>query len=376
MIPRIIEHAVEERLFKKKVVLLYGARQTGKTTLVKDLLKRHEGVYFNGDEPDIRARFSGRTSSELKALVGAAKLVVIDEAQRIENIGLTLKLMVDNFPEVQVIATGSSSFELADRLKEPLTGRKYEFMLPPLSLEEIEMAHGALECDRRLSAAVIYGMYPEPALLGASEARERLMELGGSYLYKDILLMGHIRHPDALEKLLRALALQIGQEVSYTELAGLIGLDKNTVETYVRILEQAFIVFRLPPFSRNLRNELKKMRKIYFWDTGIRNAVINSFSPLEIRPDAGALRENFLIAERMKVLKNHLSANSSWFWRTHQQQEIDYIEERSGGLLAAEIKSQTGKGKIPSTFLKAYPESETRLVSASNWRELVYAGFE
>lgn len=373
MIQRVIERAIEERLFKKKAVILYGARQTGKTTLVKDLLKKYGGAYFNGDEPDIRARFSNRTSSELRVVVGATKLVVIDEAQRIENIGLTLKLMVDNFPEVQVIATGSSSFELADRLKEPLTGRKYEFLLPPLSLEEIEQTQGGIEADRKISAAVIYGMYPEPALLGASEAQERLMELGGSYLYKDILLMGHIRHPDALEKLLRALALQIGQEVSYTELAGLTGLDKNTVETYVRILEQAFIVFRLPPFSRNLRNELKKMRKIYFWDTGIRNAVINGFAPLETRPDAGALRENFLIAERMKYLKNHLSANSSWFWRTHQQQEIDYIEERSSGLLAVELKTQSGRGKIPATFMQAYPDADTRLLTADNWRELVYA---
>lgn len=373
MIARVIEKEVEKRLFKNKVILLYGARQTGKTTLVKELLGKHEGVYFNGDEPDIRARFTGRTSSELKNLLGAAKLVVIDEAQRIENIGLTLKLMVDNFPEVQVLATGSSGFELADRLKEPLTGRKYEFMLPPLSLEEIEMTQGALEADRKIPAAVIYGMYPEPALLGSPEAQERLMELGGSYLYKDILLLGHIRNPDALEKLLRALALQIGREVSYTELAGLTGLDKNTVETYIRILEQAFIIFRLPPFSRNLRTELKKMRKIYFWDTGIRNAVINSFAPLETRPDAGALRENFLIAERMKYLKNHLSANSSGFWRTHQQQEIDYIEERSSGLLAVEIKTQSGRGRIPATFTQAYPDAEARLLTSADWRELVYA---
>jgi uncharacterized protein len=374
MITRIMQSAMEERLFKKKVILLYGARQTGKTTLVKALLKNHGGAYFNGDEPDIRARFSNRTSSELKALIGGNNLIVLDEAQRIENIGLTLKLMVDNFPEVQVIATGSSSFELADRLKEPLTGRKYEFLLPPLSLEEIELAYGALEADRKRSAAVMYGMYPEPALLGATEARERLLELGGSYLYKDVLLLGHIRHPDALEKLLRALALQIGQEVSYTELAGLAGLDKNTVETYVRILEQAFIVFRLSPFSRNLRNELKKMRKIYFWDTGIRNAIINGFSPLETRSDAGALWENFLIAERMKYLKNHRSANQSWFWRTHQQQEIDYIEERRGGLLAVEIKTtNTRRGRIPATFTHAYPNADTRLLTVDQWRDLVYA---
>lgn len=353
--------------------MLYGARQTGKTTLVKDLIENHGGTYFNADEPDIRLLFANRTSSELRALVGSAKLVVIDEAQRIENIGLTLKLMVDNFPEVQLIATGSSSFELADRLKEPLTGRKYEFLLPPFSLEEMEQSSGKLETDRLLSKSVIYGMYPEPALFGVAEARERLLELGGSYLYKDILLLGQIRHPDALEKLLRALALQVGSEVSYTELAGLVGIDKNTVETYIRILEQAFIIFRLPPFSRNLRNELKKMRKIYFWDTGIRNAVINNFASMETRPDAGDLWENFLIAERMKYLKNHRAGNPSWFWRTHQQQEIDYLEERESGLLAVEIKSKSGRGRIPATFTRAYPEAELHVIAPDRWREFVYA---
>ena len=373
MIPRIIASAIEERLFRGKVVLLYGARQTGKTTLVKDLIENHGGTYFNADEPDIRLLFANRTSSELRALVGSAKLVVIDEAQRIENIGLTLKLMVDNFPEVQLIATGSSSFELADRLKEPLTGRKYEFLLPPFSLEEMEQSSGKLETDRLLSKSVIYGMYPEPALFGVAEARERLLELGGSYLYKDILLLGQIRHPDALEKLLRALALQVGSEVSYTELAGLVGIDKNTVETYIRILEQAFIIFRLPPFSRNLRNELKKMRKIYFWDTGIRNAVINNFASMETRPDAGDLWENFLIAERMKYLKNHRAGNPSWFWRTHQQQEIDYLEERESGLLAVEIKSKSGRGRIPATFTRAYPEAELHVIAPDRWREFVYA---
>lgn len=374
MINRIISSAVNDRLFQGKVILLYGARQTGKTTLVKALLKQHDGVYFNADEPDIRVQFSGRTSSELKRLVGNSRLVVLDEAQRIENIGLTLKLMVDNFPEIQVISTGSSSFELADKLKEPLTGRKHEFLLPPLSMEEIESSRGLLEADRHLSFAVLYGMYPEPTLFpSASEAQERLIELAGSYLYKDILLFGGIRHPDYLEKLLRALALQIGNEVSYTELASLIGLDKNTIETYIRILEQAFIIFRLPPFSRNLRNELKKLRKIYFWDTGIRNAVINNFTPLETRTDAGALWENFLIAERMKYLRNHRCANTSWFWRTHQQQEIDYIEERAGGLLAAEIKSASGRGKIPHVFSKAYPDASLLLVSPATWRDLVYA---
>lgn len=373
MIPRIIKKAIEDRLFQGKAILLYGARQTGKTTLVKDLLTSYPGCYYNADEPDVKARFEHRTSSDLKSLVAGNRLVVIDEAQRIENIGLTIKLMVDSFPEIQVLATGSSSFELADRLKEPLTGRKHEFQLSPFSLQEMENVRGPLETDRMLSRAVVYGMYPEPSLLGESEARERLLELSGSYLFKDVLLLGLIRHPDALEKLVRALALQVGSEVAYTELASLVGLDKNTVETYVRILEQAYIVFRLPPFSRNLRNELKKMRKIYFWDTGIRNAVINNFADLELRPDAGALWENFLIAERMKHLRNHRAANVTGFWRTHQQQEIDYIEERPQGLFAAEIKSKPGRGRIPKTFLRGYPDAETKIITSDSWRDLVFA---
>ena len=374
MINRIITDSVFSRLFRGKVILIYGARQTGKTTLVKAILERQAGIYFNADEPDIRLAFANRSSSEIKALIGHHTLVVLDEAQRIENIGLTLKLLVDNYPGVQVIATGSSSFELADRMKEPLTGRKYEYVLPPLSLEELEAQEGILETDRMLSRAVVYGLYPEPALMaGEDEARERLLELGSSYLYKDVLLLGNIRHPDALEKLLRALALQIGKEVSYPEIAGMIGVDKNTVETYVRILEQAFIVFRLPPYSRNLRNELKRMRKIFFWDTGIRNAVINQFTPLDMRTDAGDLWENFLIAERMKFLKNHRSANTGFFWRTHQQQEIDYIEEQGGGLLAAEIKWRPGRGRIPVTFTNAYPGATPLIVSRENWRTLAHA---
>ncbi|AKJ65534.1 ATP-binding protein [Kiritimatiella glycovorans] len=371
MINRIVINRLESRLFKGKAILLYGARQTGKTTLVRDLLDRRGGVYFNADEPDIRSRFAGRTSSELKSLIGDASLVVIDEAQRIENVGLTLKLLVDSFPQIQVLATGSSSFELADRLKEPLTGRKFEFFLPPFSLEEIERARGALETDRLRSKSVVYGMYPEPALSGEAEAGERLREIAASYLYKDILVLGSIRHPEALEKLVSALALQIASEVSYRELAGLVGLDQGTVETYIRILEQAFVVFRLTPFSRNLRNELKKMRKIYFWDTGVRNAVLNNFAPLQTRSDAGALWENFLIAERMKTLKNHGLPRRSWYWRTYQQQEIDYVEESPDMMRAAEIKRRPGRGGIPKTFTRAYPEAQTLMVSEENWRDLV-----
>ena len=373
MIPRILYKYVLDRLFKGKVILLYGARQTGKTTLVKHLLSSHQGIYLNADEPDVRANLSNRTSTELNGYFGVTKLVVIDEAQRIDNVGMMLKLMSDQYPEIQIIATGSSNFELADRLKEPLTGRKFECLLSPLSLEEIEMDRGPIETDRFISQAVLYGMYPEPALAGIDEARERLQELGSSYLYKDILLLGLIRNPDALEKILRALALQLGSEVSYSELSGLVGLDKTTVETYIRILEQSFIVFRLPPYSTNRRNEMKKQNKVYFWDNGIRNAVINKFNPIELRTDTGALWENFFISERMKYLRNHRSANTSWFWRTYQQQEVDYIEERATGLLAAEIKTNTRRHRLPRTFTEAYPDSTTLVVSRDNWRTMVYA---
>lgn len=373
MILRIIENEIECRFFQGKLVVLYGARQTGKTTLAKELLRRHQGTYFNADEPDVRELFGNRNSQELRRLIGSAKLVVLDEAQRIENVGLTLKLLADTLPSVQILATGSSSFELADRIKEPLTGRKFEFLLTPLSLEEIQRDRGPLETDRFLSHALVYGLYPEPATHANAEAKDRLLELASSYLYKDVLLLGSIRNPDGLEKLLRALALQVGQEVSHTELGGLLGLDKNTVDTYIRVLEQAFIVFRLSPFSRNLRNELKRHHKVYFWDNGIRNAVINSFAPMETRPDAGALWENLLIAERMKYLRNRKSANASWFWRTYQQQEVDYLEERESGLLAVEIRSRSNKGRIPKTFRDAYPQAETHMVSSENWRDLAFA---
>lgn len=373
MIPRTIYSALENRLFKGKILLLYGARQTGKTTLVKRLLRHHSGAYYNCDEPDIRQKFENQSSSALKRLVGNNVLVVLDEAQRVQNIALTLKLLVDTYPEIQVVATGSSSFELADRLKEPLTGRKFEFHLFPLSLAEWETAHGPLETDRILSRATITGLYPEPALQSDDEARETLMELAGSALYKDILLLGAIRNPEALEKLLRALALQIGQEVSYPEIGSMIGLDKNTVETYIRVLEQAFILFRLRPFSRNLRNEIKKLRKVYFWDNGIRNALINNFAPLDTRTDAGALWENFVIAERMKQLRNQRSHNASWFWRTHQQQEIDYLEQRATDLLAVEIKTRSGRGRIPTTFQRAYPEATPLVITPDNWRAFIFA---
>jgi len=370
MYKRAIEKRLHKSLFKGRIVILYGARQTGKTTLVKALMSQSSvpSLYLNCDEPDIRASLEQRTSTELKHIIGRASLVVIDEAQRIQNIGLTLKLLVDRFPDIQVVATGSSSFELANKIKEPLTGRKFEFHLYPFSLGELQKVHGEIEIQRSIARRAIFGMYPEVVLQEGEDARNILIELAGSYLYKDVLIWRDIRHSDVLDRLLCAIALQIGNEVSLQELAQTVGVDKNTISSYIEVLEQAFIVFRLMPFSRNLRNELKKMRKIYFWDTGIRNALINNLNPMDMRTDAGALWENFMIVERIKRQHNINVPISSYFWRTHQQQEVDYIEDSGGRLTAAEFKWGHGKStRIPKSFLNAYPGSECHIVTPDNY---------
>lgn len=372
---RTIREAVATKLFKGKIIVIYGARQVGKTTLVKELLKELavKSGYFDCDEIDIRTSLTDKTSTELKSFLGDNKLVVLDEAQRVKNIGLTLKLLVDHFPELQVIATGSSSFDLSNEISEPLTGRKFEFHLFPFSLEEGSENFSHLELGRLLPRRLIFGMYPEVFLSGGREEGEILREIAGSYLYKDVLSYQRIKNPETLEKLLRALALQIGNEVSYNELSNTIGVDKKTVSSYIRILEKAFIIFRLGPLTRNLRSELKKLRKVYFYDLGIRNAIINNFNPLELRQDVGALWENFMIAERIKRNKNHGLICNTFFWRTHQQQEIDYIEERQGTFLGFEFKWRGRKYRVPRKFLNAYPESSVQIITRENYRDFVFS---
>jgi len=325
MIPRSIKNQLKSRFFEKRVIVLYGARQVGKTTLVRAILEEFEGkaVYLNCDEPDVREELSDASSTELRYLFGNARLIVIDEAQRIPNIGLTLKLAVDTLPDRQIIATGSSSFELANRTSEPLTGRKHEFHLHPIALAELGSVETEREIRRMLDTRLVYGMYPSVLTAGQDRAGEILRELTGSYLYQDVLAWKDIRKPELLDKLLRALALQLGSEVSLPELGQLLGVDKATVESYLNVLEQAFVVFRLPPFSRNLRNELKRMRKVYFWDVGIRNALINQLNPVELRTDVGSLWENFVVAERMKAMQNARRFVRCYVWRSHQQQEVD-----------------------------------------------------
>lgn len=373
LIDRTIRTHIEDRMFKGRIIIVYGARQVGKTTLIRDLessYKERNPLYLNCDEPDIRELLANKTSSELKDLIGNHELIFIDEAQRVPDIGLTLKLMADNFSHIQVIATGSSSFELFSSVVEPLTGRKYEFYLFPLSAQELSSIYSPLEIKRLIHNRVIMGMYPE-VITKPNESNDVLKELAGSYLYKDILTYQGLRSPEALERLLQALALQIGSEVSYNELAGTVGIDKKTVDTYIQILEKAFVVFRLNPFSRNLRNELKKLRKIYFFDTGIRNAVIRNLNPIHLRQDAGHLWENFLISERTKYnLNNRINVNA-YFWRSHQQQEIDYLEDNSGMLSGFEMKWGTKRQRIPKLFLSTYKESTIEKIDKDNFMQFV-----
>ena len=371
IIKRTIQAEVEKKLFKGKLIVIYGARQVGKTTLVKTIQnKTQESIYLNCDEPDIRAALTNTTSTAIKSLIGSARLVIIDEAQRVRNIGLTLKLMVDTFNDTQIIATGSSSFDLSNEIAEPLTGRKYEFHLYSFSFEELSQIYQPTELHRIVEQRMIYGMYPE-ITLKEQEANELLKSLTQSYVYKDVLEYQRIKNPDILQKLLEALALQVGQEVSYNELANLINIDKKTISSYIQLLEQAFIIFRLRPYSRNSRKELTKLRKIYFYDTGIRNALINNLNPLRLRADKGALWENFLIAERMKANHNHNISPNTYFWRTHHQQEIDYLEEINNNLSGYEFKWQKNKLHIPRAFSKIYPDTEVKLVNRQNFVEFI-----
>ncbi|HHO48393.1 MAG TPA: ATP-binding protein [Desulfobacteraceae bacterium] len=371
--PRLIENRINKLLFKGKAVILYGARQVGKTTLLRRLQENRaeKSIYLNCDEPDIRHSLTNVSSTEIKALLGSAKLVFLDEAQRIPNAGLTLKLAVDNFPDIQIIATGSSSFELSDNISEPLTGRKFELQLFPFSMQELRHEYSDLEIQRLLEHRMVYGMYPE-IVRNSGEELDLLKEIARSYLYKDVLQYQQIKNPEILEKLLQALALQVSSEVSFNELAALLGIDKKTVANYIRILEQAFIIFPLRPFSRNLRNELKKLRKIYFVDTGIRNALINNFNPLSLRQDAGALWENFMISERLKKNSNENRSVAIYFWRTHQQQEIDLIEDSGGKLSGFEFKWGRKKSRIPQLFLKTYEGSSVTPVTPDNFPEFAF----
>jgi len=370
MIPREIFESVKQRLFYGKAIILTGPRQVGKTTFLRQLIAESEEnlvLSLNCDEPDIRLLLENITSTKLKTLIGKYKLILIDEAQKVEKIGMTLKLMVDNIEKIQVIATGSSAFDLRNKLNEPLTGRKFEYHLYPFSTKELVKHTSLIEESRLLEHRMIYGMYPD-VVNQPSDALTLLKELTNSYLFKDIFSYRDIRNPDGLNNLLRALALQVGSEVSYNELGRSIGIDKETIERYIDLLEKVFVIFRLSSFSRNIRNELKKSKKIYFYDNGLRNAIVNNFNPLALRNDIGALWENFIIGERRKYIEYNRIYVNTYFWRTHAQQEIDYIEEEGGMLHAYEFKwNENKKSKLPTSFASTYPEHSFEVINQSNY---------
>lgn len=367
MIPRILKQNVTDSFSLNKLSIILGARQVGKTTLLKDITSdKKDVIFFNGDEPDVREMLSNVTSVQLKQHIGNALIVVIDEAQLIPDIGLTLKLIHDYIPDIKVFVSGSSSIDLANSINEPLTGRKLEFHLFPLSFKEMVQHHGLLAEKRMLNTRLIFGYYPGIVTSSGNEIT-LLKNLAGSYLYKDILSFGKIQKPVILDKILKALALQIGSEVSYHELSQTIGADKDTVKKYIDLLEKAFIIYRVNALNRNVRNEIKKSKKIYFYDNGIRNALIGNFKSFDIRTDKGALWENFIITERIKHLNYSGFYGNYYFWRTTQQQEIDFIEEQDGALSAYEFKtSERKKVKFSITFTKAYNVKQTKTIFPGN----------
>lgn len=364
MVRKQLDYAIA-RLFKGKAFIVFGPRQTGKTTFVEQLLAEvnRKTLYLNGDDADVRASLAKPNAAQIKQLLDGYEILFIDEAQRINEIGLFIKIVVDRFKHVQVIATGSSAFELSGKINEPLTGRKYEMMLLPFSYAELVADTDFLTEERLLEQRLRYGSYPE-VINDPANAEEHLKLLTDSYLYKDLFALEDVKKPLLFEKIVKALALQVGCEVNFSELAQLVKADQKTVERYIDLLEKAFVVFSVPAFSGNVRNEIKKGRKIYFYDTGVINAITRNFNVMANRNDVGALFENYMIAERIKYLHQNQIEAKCFFWRTTQQQEIDYIEQQKDNLLAVEFKwNENKKAKIPITFTQAYQNVETLFVS-------------
>lgn len=369
MIERSLNAAINGKLHRGKAIILVGARQTGKTTLIRQILKNQPHLFLNGDDPSVRTMLSGANTEQIRRILGSHRIAFLDEAQRIPGIGLTLKIITDQFPQVQLLVSGSSSFDMAQELNEPLTGRKWEYTLFPISWGEFENHVGYVQAEQTLEARLLFGSYPE-IVSTPGEEKERLQQLAGSYLYRDILAYAGIRKPEVLDRLLQALALQIGSEVNFNELAQTTGMNKGTVASYIDILEKGSIIFRLNSFARNLRNEIKRNRKVYFFDNGVRNTIIGNFQPLELRPDKGALWENFLVSERLKLNMYRNTGARMYFWRTRQQQEIDYVEEVDGQVTAWEFKWQRRPARISSSFLTAY-QADARVVHRENFRDFM-----
>ncbi len=372
MIQRLIETSLQEDFGLGKVIVLLGARQVGKTTILEHLSHGMDHVLMlNCDDQEDVLLLENKSSTELRALLSPYDYVFIDEVQRVRNIGLTIKKMADLKLPTQVIVTGSSSLELANDINEPATGRTIEYRLFPFSLAELARETSEREESRMLQQRLIYGCYPA-VVTDPAHAKRTLASLANDYLYKDILAYRGIKKPDVLQKLVRALALQLGSEVSYNELSNMLGVDKETVENYIGLLEKCFVVFRLDSFSRNMRNEIRKGKKVYFYDNGVRNAVISNYAPPELRADMGALWENLMVSERVKRNMYNGSFAQLYFWRTHDQKEIDLIEEEDGVIQAFEFKwNPRAKSRVPQQFIDSYSPSGFTVITPENFWDFV-----
>lgn len=372
MIKRALFEAIKSKIDFKKAIILLGPRQVGKTFLIQKLTEEMKLPFLmiNGDNPSDRLLWTNPDFQLIQSLIAPYQLIVFDEAQRIENIGLTVKMIVDADLDKQVIITGSSALGLGDTIQEPLTGRKWEFTMFLVAWSELRDTYTLAKSLPMLEQLLVFGSYPEIVL--RDEKEELLSALSGSYLYKDILELGGIRKPEVLVRLLQALAWQVGSEVSYNELAKTVGIDRATVESYINLLEKSFVVYRLNPLSRNERKEISTSRKIYFYDNGIRNAIINNFNPISQRNDIGALWENFFITEKLKLNTYHKLPVKSWFWRSKMHAEIDYIEEGKDGFTAFELKwNEKKNARFSVTFTDFYKPKETFIVNRSNfWNQL------
>lgn len=369
MIGRTIATDIEKDFQSGKIIVITGARQVGKTTLLEDFASRFSKVLkLNCDNYDDRLDLENRRSTELRNLIGNSDFVMIDEAQRVNNIGLTLKILADLKLNIPILVTGSSSFELNNAINEAATGRFFDYRMYPFSFSELANHTSLRDEGRLLEQRILYGSYPD-VVNHPDDARRIVTNLANNYLYRDLLEYKGMKKPELLQKLVRALALQIGSEVSYNELAKTLGADKETIENYIDLLEKCFVVFRLSSFSRNMRTEIKKGKKIYFYDNGIRNALITNFAALELRNDKGALWENYLVSERIKKLRNTGDYSQCYFWRTNTQQEIDLIEECDGKMRAYEFKWKDEKAKMPAIFAETYPEATFQVINTVNYRD-------
>lgn len=374
-IPRSLTNPIIEKLTSsQKGIIIYGARQVGKTTLVNEIIKRLnlKTLIINGDQSRFIDIIISRDLAKIQSLVSGYEMLFVDEAQRIPEIGINLKIILDNLPDLKVLVTGSSSLDLASKISEPLTGRVWSYHLYPISFLELSAFKNTAELDNNLEERLIYGSYPEIFTYESIlQKREYLQNISDAYLYRDLIEFGDIKNSSKIRDLLKSLAFQIGSEVSLTELGNSLDMSKDTVSRYIDLLEKSFIVFRLSGFSRNLRKEISKMDKIFFYDLGIRNILIDNVKSLKDRNDAGFLWENFLLIERMKLNAIKQDLVSGYFWRTYTGAELDYVEEKNGILYGFEFKSGNKVKKVPTGWVKAYPDSKFQCINRNNYMDFI-----